>query len=185
MLNSTSSGFALATTMMWGVTASSLGTLEASWRGIDLVNVAITRSRGRLLASHPAVLRAWLLGPEGERINMCKSSEAKQVWLGAVASLHSGLPGVHHERDRLQLQGTFERGVIQLNWTEASEISMLYEDAIQVLISTSSGFALATTIMWVGTRGLLGTLKASWSIDPVNVTITRSPDRLQLQGTFE
>ena len=117
VLNSTSSGFALASTKLWGVTFSSLGTLEASWRGVDLVNVSITRSRGRLQASHPAVLRAWLLSPEGKRITVCNSSEAQQVWLDAVASLHSGLPGVHHERDALQLQGEFERVPVQLNWT--------------------------------------------------------------------
>ena len=115
VLNSLSSGFALVTTMVWGVTSSSLGTLEASWRGADLVDVSITRSRGRLQASHPAVLRDWLLSPEGERITMCNTSEARQVWLDAVALLQSGLPGIHHERDRLRLEEAFERIAVQLN----------------------------------------------------------------------
>ena len=38
LLNSTSSGVALVSRLTWDITASSLGAIEATWQGVDLLN---------------------------------------------------------------------------------------------------------------------------------------------------
>ena len=127
VLNSTSSGMAFASSMMWGVTSTSLGTLESSWRGIDLVNVSISKSKGHLLAPHPVLLGKWLRSPAGSRTTLCNSSHALTLWTDAVHSLIAGIPSLHHVRDKLLLSGAFSRVAVQMNWTGPDEVIMYYE----------------------------------------------------------
>ena len=127
VINSTSSGMAFASSMMWGVTSTSLGTLESSWRGIDLVNVSISKSKGHLLAPHPALLGKWLQSPAGSRTTLCNSSQALTLWTDAVHSLVAGIPSLHHVRDKLVLSGVFSRVSVQMNWSGPDEVAMYYE----------------------------------------------------------
>ena len=127
VLNRTSSGIAVVSTMVWAATSSSLGAVEAGWHGLDLLNVKISRSRGRVQASSPKMLRRWLNSSTGQRVTLCRDAEVLQVWQDGLQSLQNGLPNLSHERDFLQIQGSFKRIAFQASWAGPDEAWMHYD----------------------------------------------------------
>ena len=127
VLNRTSSGIAVVSTMVWAATSSSLGAVEASWHGLDLLNVTISRSRGRVQASSPKMLRRWLNSSTGQRVTLCRDAEVLQVWQDGLQSLQNGLSNLSHERAFLQIQGSFKRIAFQASWAGPDEAWMHYD----------------------------------------------------------
>ena len=136
LLNSTTSGVALVSRLTWDVTASSLGAVEASWHGVDLLNVSVSRARGRIRAASPQAIAAWLNSSEGRRITTCTEDFAQRLWADALWSLSHDIQDIEHSLDALEFHGSFSRVAFAAQWDPTGEASFKYEYA-QVSFSPS------------------------------------------------
>ena len=129
LLNSTSSGVALVSRLTWDITASSLGAIEATWQGVDLLNVSVSRARGRIRADSPQAIAAWLNSSEGRRITTCTENFAQRLWADALWSLSHDIQDIENSIDALELRGSFSRVAFAAQWDPTGEASFKYEYA--------------------------------------------------------
>ena len=127
MLNTTASGLSVMSTMAWSITTTSAGAVEASWRGIDLHNITVSRAQGKLIADNLVQVQTWLNSSEGRGITGCQSDAARSVWLQALSTLLQGVPAVASSHDFLDVHGTLTRVVFSTSWVAADEVLFQYE----------------------------------------------------------
>jgi hypothetical protein len=127
VLNSTSSGFSVVTSLAWAVTSSSLGAFEATWSGIDLVNVSAWRSQGKLVAPAPELLADWLGSTSAFRVTAVESEIVHATWTAGVRSLSAELSFVQNSQDWLDAHGSFSRVSFEVRLMELGEVILTYE----------------------------------------------------------
>jgi len=127
VINSTTSGFTVISSLAWAMTSSSLGVFEASWSGVDLVNVSAWRTQGRLRAPSPDTLAAWLGSSAARRVTACADDRIHAAWKAGVQSLSRDLTLADNSQDFLHTQGSFSRVSFAARLLDFGDVELRYE----------------------------------------------------------
>jgi hypothetical protein len=143
LLNSTSSGVALVSRLTWDITASSLGAIEATWQGVDLLNVSVSRNRlrnaVRRLFSTLKAIGQWLVpwpglgSSEQQKTVRRLFSTLKAIGQWWCPGLDSAAPSSSRHYlnlfDALEFRGSFSRVASAAQRDPTGEASFKYEYA--------------------------------------------------------
>ena len=127
VINSTSSGFTVVSSLAWAMTSSSLGVFEASWSGVDLVDVSAWRTQGRLRAPSPETMAAWLGSTSARRVTACEDDRIHSAWTAGVQSLSAELTLAENSQDFLSTRGSFSRVSFAARLLDFGEVELRYE----------------------------------------------------------
>ena len=133
LLNSTSSGVALVSRLTWDITASSLGAIEATWQGVDLLNEV------RRLFSTLKAIGQWLVpwpglgSSEQQKTVRRLFSTLKAIGQWWCPGLDSAAPSSSRHYlnlfDALEFRGSFSRVASAAQRDPTGEASFKYEYA--------------------------------------------------------
>ena len=115
----TGAGFtASATTAVIAITSSSLSAIENAWRGVDLSDVVIVKTFGRVVADNGQVLEHWVNSNAGIATTQSDLPAAIELWSALVASVELQLPYVSARVDRFEANSRY--------WRAEGSASMLH-----------------------------------------------------------
>ena len=104
-----------------------MGAFEATWSGIDLVNVSAKRSQGKLIAPAPELLAVWLGSDSALRVTAVDNAIVHGTWAAGVRSLSAELSFVQNTQDWLDAHGYFSRVSFEIRLMELGEVVLTYE----------------------------------------------------------
>jgi hypothetical protein len=112
------------------VSSSTMDAATAAWSGIDLLELVIDKSYGRIVADDGEVIALWLADESGSSTTKCRIPEVTTLWQLQARAISISMPVLEVAREQLVPSGTF--------WSAWSRATLLPSGHIALEFSFSN-----------------------------------------------
>ena len=116
---------ATASTIFVEITASTWGAAQAAWRGVDLTNVTIAATMGRVVAADESDLIDWINGASTAELTKALP-EQLELWKGVVGGMSLSLPVQEHFQETFVEGHALQRTEAQATILNSGQFAFTY-----------------------------------------------------------